>query len=68
MSSVGILNNTFLQSSPISTGVPGTLAGNGNALSTSATIGTILDNWQLSIFLRATQADKRTTTGHRVRA
>jgi general secretion pathway protein D len=60
---ITVSNGTFAGTAPIATGVPGSLGGNalGQSLTTGFSIGTILDNWQLSIFLRATQADKRTT-------
>lgn len=57
-----IASNTFQQVTQVNTGVPGSLSGSftpPNALDISAQI---LDSWQLSLFLRATQADKRTTT------
>lgn len=64
ISTATITNNTNTMASSPTTGVPGSLGGNAlgaNALDLSAT-GQILDNFQLSVLIRATQADKRTST------
>ncbi len=69
---VTVNNNSAAQAVPQSTGVPSSLVGILGATATSATgtstsnaldiSGQILDNYQLNLLLRATQADRRTTT------
>ena len=59
---VTVANNTANLAKNPSSGVPGSIGG-GNLTSSALEIsGQILDNYQLSIFLRATQADQRATT------
>jgi type II secretory pathway component GspD/PulD (secretin) len=59
---IGIGNlNTFQQSIPQGTGVPGSIASFA-ALPSLNLSASIIDNWTLSLLLQATQADRRTVT------
>ena len=53
--------NTFTQSVPGSTGVPGSISSLAQLPSFNLS-ASIIDNWTLSLLLTATQADKRTVT------
>lgn len=65
VSGVTINQQTYAQAVPQNTGIPGSLGGTlgGTAANSALTVGgTILDNWSLSLLIRATQADLRTTS------
>jgi general secretion pathway protein D len=55
-------NNTDTNAVAASTGVPGSLGGGAVPNPSISLSGSIIDNYQLSLFLRATQADQRTVT------
>jgi type II secretory pathway component GspD/PulD (secretin) len=59
---ISVGNNTDTTAVAPSTGVPGSLGGGGIPSPSLTVSGSIIDNYQLSLFLRATQADQRSVT------
>ncbi|HVS71216.1 MAG TPA: hypothetical protein VHQ47_08175 [Phycisphaerae bacterium] len=59
---LSVVNNTETAAVAPSTGVPGSLGGGAIANPSLAITGSIIDNYQLSLLLNATQADQRTVT------
>lgn len=59
---LSVVNNTQTAAVAPSTGVPGSLGGGAIANPSLAITGSIIDNYQLSLLLDATQADSRTVT------
>lgn len=63
VSAVTVANNTANLVAPPQTGVPGALGLGGTAANSALSLsGSILDGWQLSLLMRATQADRRSST------
>jgi Flp pilus assembly secretin CpaC len=59
---ITVANNTDTTAVPPLTGVPGSLGGGAITAPSLTVSGSIIDNYQLSLFLRATQADQRSVT------